>query len=101
MKEYDRIMIGDDMIFEEGWPRPRTNNKLRTYLQNVGGIYIGDDIYETQMIQQDLLQIQADIICLTETNLNMWNSEVRPNMIRIFKTQDRHTKVNICKQPET
>ena len=94
----DLKLIGDTIKLSKEWPM--NSKRVRVAFHNVGGICCSDNLYEGHIFNQDFMNIQSDINCFTELNVNMNNIEIKNDVRNIFKFGDKHSKVFIAAQPE-
>ena len=92
--------VGDQITFNDEWPRPRKRKIVRIQFHNVAGFSSSDNIYEAHLYNQDLLNYQSNITCLTELNLNLNNHKMKNSIFNVFKFIDRHSKIQLASQPE-
>ena len=67
---------------------------------NVHGISALEDFIEMEMLMQTAAQEQADIIMITEINLNMHTHSNKARLIQTVKQYYKYAKVQIAHPPE-
>ena len=99
-KKIENRTIGDQITFNDEWPKPKRRKIIRVMFHNVAGFSASDNSYESHLYNQDLISYQSDITCLTELNLNLNNNKMKNSIFNMFKFTDRHAKVQLASQPE-
>jgi hypothetical protein len=98
--ETDATMWGHTITTSELWPKFNMNGHLRLLFYNVNGISYRDNYFEMDMIMQMGGQEQADIILLTEINLNLHKSSVRAKVRDSIKAYDKYAKIQMAYSPD-
>ena len=62
---------GDGITSSATWPKVNPNRHLRIMFYNVHGISYKNDFFEMDMLMQLGGQVQADVMLITEINLNL------------------------------
>ena len=96
----DSEQWGDKPVYRENWPKVDTKGRLRVMFYNVHGISALEDFIEMEMLMQTAAQEQADIIMITEINLNMHTHSNKARLIQTVKQYDKYAKVQIAHPPE-
>ena len=89
---------GDPLQLHDSWP---TNmDTLRIVGCNVGGVSYHYDIKEWEQVLGHLYDIQADVFCLSEINLNFFHPHVREKLYEYKHKKDKHIKLHFsCSKP--
>lgn len=95
--QYDdeELTCGYDIHIDNAWPNENYNNTLRIIHYNANGISPNMDYIEWETLQWRLNEIQADIYCLNELNLDTRNNLVQYKLREIAKKTDRHSKLEM------
>jgi hypothetical protein len=96
----DANMWGDMITNSPTWPKVNTNGHIRILFYNVNGISYKNNYFEMDMIMQMGGQAQADIMLITEINLNLHKSQVRAKLRNSIKSYDKYAKVQLAYPPE-
>ena len=91
---------GDKPVYRDSWPKVETKGCIRVMFYNVHGISALEDFIEMEMLMQTAAQEQADIIMITEINLNMHVKANKYRLIQAVKQYDKYAKVQIAHPPE-
>ena len=96
----DSLHWGDKPVYRESWPKIDTKGNLRILFYNVNGISALEDFIEMEMLMQTGAQEQADILMVTELNLNLHNKSIKSRLIQTVKQYDKYAKVQFSYPPE-
>jgi hypothetical protein len=96
----DSNMWGDELTTSEKWPKVNTQGHLRILFYNVNGISYKHNYFEMDMIMQLGGQAQADILLLTEINLNLHQAKVRQKVKDSIRAYDKYAKVQMAFPPD-
>jgi hypothetical protein len=96
----DSLHWGDKPVYRESWPKIDTKGNLRILFYNVNGISALEDFIEMEMLMQTGAQEQADILMVTELNLNLHNKSIKSRLIQTVKQYDTYAKVQFSYPPE-
>ena len=97
----DTQMWGDDVTTSSTWPKVNPHGHLRLLFYNVHGISYKNNYFEMDMIMQMGGQVQADILLLTEINLNLHQARVRGKLRDSIRAYDKYAKVQLAYPPDT
>ena len=84
---------GDDMTNEEQWPVTTGLSTIRIYGQNLNGVSKQNEYVEWELMLDHLDNMQVDIACLTEINLDITKPAVKYNMIEKMKKMDKNAQI--------
>ena len=98
--EPDSAMWGDEPTSSSMWPTVNTHGHLRILFYNVHGISYKNDYFEMDMVMQMGGQVQADVLLLTEINLNLHQSRVRNKVKESIRAYDKYAKVQMAFPPD-
>ena len=76
----DLQMWGDDITNSDTWPKVKKSGHIRCLFYNVNGISHRQNYFEMDMAMQMMSQVQADILMISEVNLNMFKPRVRARL---------------------
>jgi len=96
----DSLQWGDTPVYRESWPKIDAKANLRVLFYNVNGISALEDFIEMEMLMQTGAQEQADILMVTELNLNLHNKAIKSRLIQTVKQYDKYAKVQFSFPPE-
>ena len=96
----DSTHWGDKPAYSDSWPKIDTKGKLRILFYNVNGISALEDFIEMEMLMQTAAQEQADILMVTEINLNLHNKSIKSRLLQTVKQYDKYAKVQFSYPPE-
>ena len=90
MKKTTKLTIhnewfGNKVIVTNSWPEKTREQTIRIYGQNVNGISYFNDYSEWEIILENLHNLQVDVACLTEINLDVMMPEVKYTMLEKAK----------------
>ena len=96
----DARMWGDPITTSTTWPRIDPRGHLRILFYNVNGISYKENFFEMDMIMQMGGQVQADVMLITEMNLNLHKSRVRAKLKDSIRDYDKYAKVQMAYPPD-
>ena len=96
----DSVHWGDEPVYRDSWPKVDAKGRLRILFYNVNGISALEDFIEMEMLMQTAAQEQADILMVTEINLNLHNKSIKSRLIQTIKQYDKYAKVQFAFPPE-
>ena len=97
----DQQMWGDNISYSSTWPKINSKGHIRLMFYNVHGISYKHDYVEMDMIMQIGSQVQADVLMLTEINLNLYQSRVRAKLRDSIRDYDKYAKVQMAYPPDS
>ena len=97
----DQQMWGDDINYSSSWPKINPNGHIRLMFYNVHGISYKHDFVEMDMIMQIGSQVQADVMMLTEINLNLYKPRVRTKLRESIRAYDKYAKIQLAYPPDS
>ena len=86
---------GNQIRIQTNWPTNNNNNTLRIAAVNINGISPNNKYLELEAILGQMVENQIDILCLTEINLDVHNSQVYSDVWDTLKKLDRHIDINM------
>ena len=96
----DSQMWGDSIDTNPSWPKVNPDGHLRILFYNVHGISYKNNYFEMDMIMQMGGQVQADVMLITEVNLNLHKSKVRAKLKESIQSYDKYAKVQMAYPPD-
>ena len=99
--DLDMHMWGDGINLSPSWPKVNTDGHLRFLFYNVNGISYKHNYFEMDMIMQMGGQVQADVMLITEVNLNLHQPRVRNRIRESIRAYDKYAKVQMAYPPDT
>ena len=87
--------FGDKIEHDEDWPNKTRDGIFRIMSQNINGTPTKDDYLDWEMLLDNVNNLQADIICLSELNLDVNKAEVAHKLIEKAKKMDMNMKVKL------
>ena len=96
----DSEQWGDKPVYRDSWPKVEKKGRIRVMFYNVHGISALEDFIEMEMLMQAAAMEQADVIMITEINLNMHVKGNRHRLIQAVKQYDKYAKVQLAYPPE-
>ena len=97
----DTQMWGDEITASPTWPKVNPKGHLRLLFYNVHGISYKNNYFEMDMIMQMGGQVQADVMLLSEVNLNLHQTRVRTKLRESIRDYDKYAKVQMAYPPDT
>ena len=99
--ESDLQMWGDTFPTNDVvWPKIKKNGHIRCVFYNVNGISHRQNYFEMDMAMQMMSQEQADLLLISEVNLNMYKPRVRARLKESIRDFDKYAKVSMAYPPE-
>ena len=89
---------GDNLITDNEWPIKSSTLRLMT--QNVHGISSANQYMEWELALTYLDEMQVDISCMQELNLDMAKPQVQYDLQEKLKTMDKHAKLATSASPK-
>ena len=96
----DSMHWGDIPTYRESWPKVDTKEGIRIMFYNVHGISALEDFIEMEMLMQTAAVEQADVIMITEINLNLHVKSVKARLLSTVRQYDKYAKVQLAYPPE-
>jgi hypothetical protein len=96
----DMQMWGDETMTTSTWPKVTSQGHLRIVFYNVHGISYKNDFFEMDMLMQLGGQIQADVMLITEINLNLHQPQVRAKLRNSIRDFDKYARVQMAYPPD-
>ena len=96
----DSCMWGDDINYSSTWPKVNPKGHLRIMFYNVHGVSYKNNYFEMDMIMQMGGQMQADVMLLSEINLNLHQAKVRGKLRESIRGYDKYAKVQMAYPPD-
>ena len=89
---------GDKMVLHDEWPK--NMDTLRVIGCNLGGVSYYYDVKQWEQTLGHLYDMQADVYCLSELNLNLYHPEIREKLYEYKHNKDKHSKIHFsCSKP--
>ena len=93
--------FGDQIKHDENWPNETRDGIIRIMSHNINGTNPKDDYTDWEMLLDNVNNLQADIICLSELNLDVNKPEVAHKMVEKAKQMDLNLKLNLATSKTT
>ena len=95
---FEKNPWGDCIQCSDDWPK--NMDRLRIVSCNLGGVSYYNNIKEWEIILGHLVDLQADVFCLSELNLNLYHPFVRDKLFEYKHSIDKHIKLKYsCSKP--
>ena len=91
---------GGAPVYRDSWPKVEKKGRIRVMFYNVHGISALEDFIEMEMLIQAAAMEQADVIMITDINLNMHVKGNKHRLIQAVKQYDKYAKVQLAYSPE-
>ena len=92
---------GDGINVSSTWPKVDPEGHLRIMFYNVHGISYKNNYFEMDMLMQLGGQVQADVMLITEINLNLHQPKVRAKLKDSIRAYDKYAKVQMAYPPDS
>ena len=93
--------FGDEIEEDDGWPKETKHGCIRILHQNINGTSPKNEYIDWEMKLNNLNDLQVDVACLSEINLDLNNAEVKHKLIEKAKYMDKHLKIQTAASKTT
>ena len=90
---------GDKLKTCQGWPARNDDNTIRIMGQNVNGLSYYHEYIEWEMALNYMDEMQVDVMCMVEPNLDLNNPGVKEEMYNRLRKIDQHAKLVVTSSP--
>ena len=87
--------VGDKIKEDDRWPNQTRDGTFRIFSQNINGTPTKNKYIDWEMLLDNINTLQADVICLSELNLDVNKAEVAHTLLEKAKNMDRHLKMKL------
>ena len=89
---------GDQLVLNDTWPS--NMDTLQILGCNLGGVSYHYDVKAWEQVLGHLYDMQADVFCLSELNLNLYHPHIREKLYEYKYNKDKHIKLHFsCSKP--
>ena len=92
----DMKTLGDEIECSETWPKINPQGHIHIMFYNVHEVSYKQNYFEMDMIMQMGGQVQADVMLVSEVNLNLHKSSVRAKLRESIKSHDKYAKIQMA-----